>query len=520
MQPPQGSYPPNGYGSGPEQDGLSGWNQAPDEQQWVQRPIPGQGMNGAVPPDQQPMPGQVPPPAQIMPPPGQAAFYGAQGQGAGPQQFVDDPGLSNASPQQQGQPSPGSSFGNYRPPRTGMPPARKRKGKAGYVILALAVLALAAYAVIRMMSPGGTSYAYVRYGSLSAGYRGDAVLVRNETVETQESVSQIDYNVKEGEQVSRGTIVATIYTSGFNAKEWVTLQNYHNQIKEYHKVLIAAASTDTNLISRLSQVQARAMEVQRLVQGAQGSISDQETLLKEAMEAQQLYIKQKYPDDQKLSRLYDDENTQRQRISTWTKQFAASANGLVSFYTDGYEKALNMNTYGDFGPAQVRAMFNGTVPTVESAVPLRNATDVYRLVRQDRWAVLMLCQEKEWTPITGQVYELVIESFDNYKLSAVVDTFTRSGGELLIRLLVDDVAFIPNVLYLRSCQVRLGENVNSLVVPSRAIYVQNGRKGVVMATEGGEYWTGVEVISDDGTNAYVTPDNAVVLYEGVPVRLF
>ena len=68
--------------------------------------------------------------------------------------------------------------------------------------------------------------------------------------------------------------------------------------------------------------------------------------------------------------------------------------------------------------------------------------------------------------------------------------------------------------------MRLGENVNSLMVPSLAIYVQNGRKGVVMATEGGEYWTGVEVISDDGTTAYVVPDNAGVLYEGMPVRLF
>ena len=49
------------------------------------------------------------------------------------------------------------------------------------------------------------------------------------------------------------------------------------------------------------------------------------------MQAQQIYIKQKYPDDQKLSRLYDDENTQMQRITTWTKQFAAPADGLVSF---------------------------------------------------------------------------------------------------------------------------------------------------------------------------------------------
>ena len=408
----------------------------------------------------------------------------------------------------------------YQVPKTGLPRARQKQGKGAYIILTLIVLALAGFAVFRILSPGGTSYGYVRYGSMSSLFTGDAVIVRSETVVSQESVSQIDFDVEEGAEVQRGTLVATIYTSGFNAKEWVTLNNYRNQIKEYHKVLISGTLTDQNLLSRMTQVQARAMEVQRLVHGMHGSISVQEKLLKEAMQSQQIYIKQKNPDDQKLSRLYDDENTQLQRISTWTKQFAAASDGLVSFYTDGYEKKLNMTTFADFTPAQVRAMYNGNPPAADSTAGTRNVTDIYRLVRKEQWAVLMLCNEKDWIPAEGRTYHLVIESFDNSVLTATVYSSTRSGGELLVRLLVDDTEFLPNALYLRSCQVRLGENVNSLMVPSRAIYVQNGRKGVVMSTEGGEYWTGVEVISDDGTTAYVVPDNAGVLYEGMPVRLF
>ena len=520
MQPPQGFDPQNGYEGMQEQDAASPWNQLPPGQQWVQRSIPGQPMGG------QQAPGQVPPPAQIAPDPGQTPLYGMpqQGQAQAPGQagyYAGDASMNGQMPPPAQAPvQPGSRKSGYQTPKTGLPRTAPRKGKGGYILLALIVVAFAGFAVFRMLAPSRVTYGFVRYGSMSSLYSGDAVLVRNETVDTQESVSQIDFEVEEGAAVSRGTLVATIYTSGFNAKEWVTLQNYRNQIKDYHKVLIAGATTDTSLLSRMSQVQARAMEVQRLVHGAQGSISYQEKLLKEAMQAQQIYIKQKYPDDQKLGRLYDDENTQLQRISTWTKQFAATADGLVSFYTDGYEKALNMTTYADFSPVQVREMYNGKAPSVTSSVTSRNTTDIYRMVRRDRWAVLMLCDEKDWTPVTGRTYNLVIESFDNNVLTATVDTFTRSGGELLIRLLVDDTEFLPNVLYLRSCQVRLGENVNSLMVPSRAIYVQNGRKGVVMATEGGEYWTGVEVISDDGTTAYVVPDNAGVLYEGMPVRLF
>ena len=503
MQPPQGSYPQNGYNAGSDPGGVPPWNQLPTDQTWAQRPIPGQNVGNG------PASGQVPPPADIYP--DSAPYYGA------PQPGSENPSFTEPPPQTA---SPSGGQGGYKPPKTGLPRTAAKKSKTGYIVLALAVVAFAAFAIFRMLGAGQVSYGYVRYGSRSSAYSGDALVVRGETVYSQEGVSQIDFEVDEGAEVSRGTLVSTIYTSGFNAKEWVTLQNYRNQIKEYHKVLISGAITDTTLLSRLTQVQSRAMEVQRLVHGAQGSISTQEDLLKEAMQAQQIYIKQKYPDDQKLSRLYDDENTQLQRISTWTKQFAALADGLVSFYTDGYEQALNMSTYADFSPVQVRNMINGQVPAVESSVTSRNSTDIYRLVRKEKWALLVLCDEKNLIPMEGQTFNLVIESFDNDVLTATVDSYTRSGGELLIRLLVDDPSFLPNVLYLRSCQVRLGENVNSLMVPSRAIYVQDGRKGVVLITEGGQYWTGVEVISDDGTTAYVIPDNAGVLYDGMPVRLF
>ena len=501
MQPPQGSYPQNGYSAGQDPASVPPWNQLPTDQRWVQRPIPGQQAGGGT------NAGQVPPPVDIYPDSAPQYAYPNQEYGAAPQQ-PQSAQIGSAE-----QPS-------YQPPKTGLSRKGGKRGRGGYIILAVLVVIFAGLAIARLLSSNRLSYGYVRYDTMSSSYTGDAVLVRDETVYSQEGVSQIDFEAEEGADVQRGTLVATIYTSGFNAKEWVTLQNYRDQIKAYHKVLVYGAVSDTTLQKRMTEVQARAMEVQRLVHGAQGSISLQETLLKEAMSAQQIYIKQKFPDDQKLSRLYDDENTQLQRISTWTKQFATTANGLVSFYTDGYEQALNMSTYADFSPAEVRSMFNGQAPKIESTVTTRNSTDIYRLVRKEKWAILMLVNEKNWTPMDDRSYKLVLESYDNVVLNAKVESYTRSGGELLIRLVVEDPSFLPDLLYLRSCQVRLGENVNSLMVPSNAIYVQGGRKGVVIITEGGQYWTGVEVVSDDGNKAYVIPDNAGVLYDGVPVRLF
>lgn len=521
MQPPQGPYQ--------QQPVYPGYAPSEEDPQWTQRPLPGQGGQGAyggmpgqtyAAPAAQP--GQVPPPANMPPPVQQAPLYPyppQQTPAAAPDTAAAEPQGYDSDQQTARVVRPGGAP-QYTLPKTGMPVTQRKMRKWPFVILALAVLAAAAWLFGRGCAPGQESFGYVRFGSLSARYSGDAVIVRSETVAAQQGVSQIDYIADEGAEVKRGETVATIYTSGFSSREWTTLQNYRNQIKEYHKVLIGNASADTRLLSLTTQVRERALEAQRLVQGARGSLNGQETLLKDAMTSLRVYMRQKFPDDQKLSRLYDEENTQLQRISTWSKQFAPASDGLVSFYTDGYEPALNMSTYADFSPAQVRDMYNGHAPQIEGQTPVRNSTDIYRLVKKEPWAVLLLCSDQDWTPVTGRVYEMLIEDYENTQVHATVETFTRSGGELLVRLRVDNTDQLKDVLSIRSCKVQVGESVNTLMVPSRAIYIQNGRKGVVMDTEGGQYWTAVEVVSDDGASAYVIPENPGVLRDGVRVRLF
>ena len=510
MQPPQGPNSPQYDVYPPRQ---------PDDQPWIQRPLPGQNQNAWQ------APGQPPPPAQIVQDPAQTPFSGVPPQGPGfgapVQGNAGQPQNGSMSPDAQQQAQSASGQGGYQVPQTGFPPANPKKSHVGSILLIVIALGFAAFAAVRFLAPGQIAYGYVRLGSQNDLYTGDALVVRSETVYAQENVSQIEYKAEEGSLVKIGDKVANIYTAGFNAKEWVTLKNYQNQIKEYHKTLIENDGSDAQLTSVMTAVRTRVKEVRQLVQGASGSFSKQEDLLTRAMQDQQIYIKQKYQDDQKLKRLYDDENGQKQRISTWTKQFASVGGGLISFYTDGYEKELNMSTYADYSPAQVREMYNGKIPE-SGETQSRNSVDVYRLVRLEPWVVLMLCKEQEWTPIAGQKFNLIIESYNNIKLEATVINFSKAGGELLVRLMIDkaDEGVLSNVLYIRSCQVQLHNNVATLTVPSRAIFIQNGRKGVVMVTEGGQYWTPVEVISDDGGTAYIIPDNTGVLYDGVVVRLF
>ena len=407
----------------------------------------------------------------------------------------------------------------YHVPRTGVVTRRKRSG-VPYVLLAVAVLGLTAFAAIRHFAPQEAMYGYVSAGVLSSRYTGSALLVRDETVYTQESISQIDYTAEEGTDVDRTTIICTVYTSGFNTRELTTLKRYRDQIKEYHKTLISSsgAARDARLTTLDAQVRELAKTTRMMIQEGRGNLINQELILTQTLQSRQSYLRQKYPDDQKLSRLYDDENNQLQRISSWTKQYAAASDGIVSFYTDGYEPMLNLNTYLDFSPSEVRSMYNGHIPVNPSAT--RNTVSIYRLIKDGRWAALMLCDDTDWTPIVGQTYKLLIESFENTVVDATVDSFTRAGGELLVRLSIAG-GNVRDILYIRSCQVQLGENVDSLTVPTRALYTQMGQTGVVIVDEyGNNYFTQVTVISTQGDITHIVPKNPGVLYEGMLVKLF
>lgn len=387
------------------------------------------------------------------------------------------------------------------------------------IFIAILAVALIAIAILQFAANPQVHTALVGDGTLGSSYTGSALIVRNETLYTEKGITQIDYSaVEEGTSVTRGTNVCTVYTSGFSTKEWTKLRDYRAQIKEYQLLLLSTTNieADSQLKRYNSSVLERALETQALVQGATGSLLNQETLLSSAISERSYYLKQKYADDQKLSRLYDDEKMQLQRIETWTKQFGAGDTGIVSFYTDGFERVLTTSTCAAFSPQDVLSMYKGNLP--DSAALERNEVAVYRLVRQGSWKVLMLCDDTSWTPEIGASYELLIESFDNTRVSAQVEGVTRSGGQLLLRLSVQ--SDVTPVLYVRSCHVQLSESVYTLTVPSASLTSSNGQLGVVVVQPDGQYFLPVTVVNEVNNEAYIIPTLDNILSVGSTVLVF
>ncbi|MHC1786842.1 MAG: HlyD family efflux transporter periplasmic adaptor subunit [Christensenellales bacterium] len=492
-----------------------------------------QGQPGFTPPGSQPAdedgdgfftqaPGPAKPPRQAMPGPAMPPPYEGPLQ-APPQydpfsQFPQvplGPGGAGSRVPAGSPPPPGQELPERTPYQA--PPRRRSLMIWLYIGLGALVTVLGVMGVTQLLDNKQARTAIVQISEQGSTHAGSAIIVRDETVFMQEGVSDIRYIAQENAAVNRGDPVCTVYTTGFNSRELSQLQSYRKQIKEYLKILQGeTAAPDTRLQLLTTTIFDRAVETRALVQGAHGNLLNQESLLKEAISSRYSYLKQKYPDDTKLTRLYDNENNQLQRIETWTKQYTASDNGIVSFYTDGFEGALNMANYLQYDPRQVDEMYRGVVP--ETFQRPKGSMDIYRLVRPYEWGVLMLADDLAWNPVVGENYQVMIESFDNTTVAGVVESVTRSGGDLLVRLTVNSP--VGPVLNIRACHVQLSTSQITYAVPVSAIVNKDGQIGVVVQFREGPFIVPVVVVSQDQTQAYVVPVNPGHLYQGLTVQLY
>ena len=383
------------------------------------------------------------------------------------------------------------------PPQPAVPPEMPRDKKrlsVPQIMLIVLTLAFAAWYLITSLTPEPARFATITADTIGSRYTGDCLIVRDEVPFDAEGLSSVEYIAEEGTMVYRGAMICNVYSSGFSTREMTTLQEYRDQIKEYQmKLLQSEITTDAWLEKLESEVMTRAREEREIIQGARGNMANQEQLL------------------------YDDEQSQLQRISSWTKQYVSmNDKAVVSFYSDGYEYGLTTQNYDQFTPAQVRAMINGQKPQ-EGALS-KGKTTIYRMVKDGRWYVLMLIRDNNWNPTEGAVYDLKLENFTDTTVKAQVMSFTRTGGELEVCLNVE--SSVEPVLYVRTCTGVLGDSVASLSVPARAIYTQDNMPGVVVVDGDYEWFIPVNILDKRDGMVFIAAIQQGVLFEGQTVRLF
>lgn len=388
---------------------------------------------------------------------------------------------------------------------------RKKKKKAG--LLSVILRLLFAAIVIALIFIGVRSLrgywsenatTAIAYGdTLGNSYQGILVIARDEILYETENKTRIDFVAEEGSRVSRSNVICKVYTSGYNQTEIGRLEAARTEIQEYHINQVLNTYVDAALESENEEIHSLANQVRTLVQGkGVGSLTNLEKQLQSELNARKSYLRQKYPDDQTLSELYKVENDQLKKIESWTTTHMASEDCIVSFYSDGYENMVNAKTYSTLTPEEVRSVARGDAP--EQSTISRGSDPIFRTIAEDEWFALFLCTDKDWNPVVGETYTMQLDGFADYIVNAEVESFSRIGNDLLLRMRVrSDVEHILNI---RTCGASVGDYVTGLRVPNNALYTYNNQIGVVVLDGGAQVFVEVTVITyPDENTAFVRP---------------
>ena len=399
----------------------------------------------------------------------------------------------------------------------------KKRLSVPQIMLIVVTLGFLVWYLITALIPAKPATAQISLNTYGTHYSGECLIIRDESPYDADSVTSVDYKAEEGASVQAGELICNAYAAGYSDKARIELQDYRDKIKEYQlKLLSAEVATDAQIEKLENEVLTRAREVRKIIHGARGNINNQEKLLNAAIESRQSYLRDKYANDQRMTRLFEDEKTQRDQIEGWKHPMTASRAGIVSFYSDGFEYIKDFfYIYDQFSISDVKDMLKGNKP--ESAKKDKGKTTVFRLVQDGSWRVLMLISDCNWNPTEGGMYELRLENFKDTTVRAQVVGFTRSGKDLLVRMTVD--APVGSVLYVRSCSAVIGDNTSVLTVPAEAIYSQKDennilRDGVVRVEGDYEWFEPVYVVDERDDVCYIVPLHQDALYEGQEVKMF
>ena len=392
---------------------------------------------------------------------------------------------------------------------------RKRRVTGRFFVFLLVVLVVALL-IVRWLFFRGPRTSQVMMATSSQEQMVDCVLIRDEHVMKSESTARVEYIAPENSLVASGDVVANVYTTGYSESLLNNLETTRSNIQAYHKQLLSNI-VDADL-SRLDKVvDMMALEFKNLItHQTVGDLASVTAQLETAMVKRQEYLRQNKRADNKLTKLYEEENARLTSIQSWRKVANADRDGVVSFYLDGYEDDLTPSAINTLTIQDVRDVLAGK--TLAATQDVREK-GICRIVDQDKWYVAVLIEGNGWTPMVGQDnYYMMVDGFDDLTFTAAVTNVQKENDITLAVFEVKDP--VGPLIYRRTGRVNFSITLQGLAVRTEALYNDNGQMGVWVYDVPGGTFVPVEVLSTNGSLSMIQPvvDGALQLGQTILIK--
>jgi len=381
---------------------------------------------------------------------------------------------------------------------------RKRKIKARFFVWLSMLAAVIVFAVV--LGVGGFSKNEITYGSIGSELEAAGAIIRDETVVTTTKFEKVTYNVIEGQTVENGIQVCEVYKRGYQDETMVTLLNLQKQIYAYQLQLLGG-----NVPEALTDVNNRIRTVEDQIRSAARGEAEMDMLaleqsLKSLLEERINTMRSLVAADATLNSYYTELENQKTSLSGWKQNVTNNAGtGIISFYFDGYESALNINKLSTANAALINSIVKGNNTTVtaeeSSDIPL------YRLIDPGHWMLAFVTDADDPMRLSaGEEYYVTFTDYstDVYLATAREPVVTDTKVVNMLEFYTD----IGKLVGVRTVNALITKSAQGLVVPTEAIIIENGVAGLNIDYGGQAIRVEIDVLADDGEKAVIRARNA------------
>ena len=209
---------------------------------------------------------------------------------------------------------------------------------------------------------------YIRYDSMSSSGLWDAVIIYDEQLISIPENDRLIYQAAEGEMVSHGQEVASLYKKGY-------VVSAVKDLWELQKSIVSAQENET----------IKDIYKPELVQYDLSYFELNSELIR-LMEERQQYIRDNFSPSDSVALLYEDEKERAAALSGWQEKVLAPAEGYISWFTDGLEESLSASKLSGLTASLVKQSLNKN-----TAVNNRREGEVAKIIRPERFYIAALC---------------------------------------------------------------------------------------------------------------------------------
>lgn len=324
-----------------------------------------------------------------------------------------------------------------------------------------------------------------------------AVIIRDEKVYTGVKYSRADYLVPEASEVEEDTHIMNLYKQGYSDSMNILIQQLSMQIYEAQMEQLGDVK-DNTLVGYNEAIDAIRMRIaDAALNESEESMNEFEQQLIQKMDERRDYLKSILQPTEKLKNLYDREEQARQDMQIWQIEVESEASGIVSFYSDGYENAINKEKLNI-----ISAPILSNALKKKSAVAwmAENETFTYRIINSGEWYCAFLTDINDSFRLAqGETYNVVIDGYGSYEAKALKCVISR---EKVINLLqINDE--LGELKYVRNVSIEVSASFAGVKVNNSAVINDETGQFIDVIKNGNKQRIPIEVLAVNGDSAII-----------------